>query len=49
MHRNNVLYRIGNIEKRFALDLSSFGVRQSLLNYYRLKMLHSAEFRKLLE
>ncbi len=49
MHRNNVVYRIGAIEKRFALDLSSFGMRQSLLAYYRLKMVHSTKFRELFE
>ena len=48
MHRNNVLYRIGSIEKRFGLDLDDYPTRQRLLNCYRFKILTSNKFRNLL-
>ncbi len=49
MHRNNILYRIGNIEKRYQLDLGKYGLRQYLLNCYRIKIQSSANFRKMLQ
>ena len=48
MHRNNVLYRIGSIEKRFGIDLGQFGTRERLISYYRYKILTSNKFRQLL-
>lgn len=48
MHRNNVLYRIGSIEKRFGIDLGQFGVRERLISCYRYKILTSNKFRQLL-
>lgn len=46
MHRNNVLYRIGSIEKRYHLDLNDFFTRQYLLACFRIKINGSAKFRK---
>ena len=48
MHRNNVLYRIGSIEKRFGIDLGQFGTRERLISCYRYKILTSNKFRQLL-
>ena len=48
MHRNNVLYRIGSIEKRFGIDLDQFGERERLICCYRYKILTSNKFRQLL-
>ena len=48
MHRNNVLYRIGSIEKRFGIDLNQFGERERLICCYRYKILTSNKFRQLL-
>lgn len=48
MHRNNVIYRINSIERRYNLDLNRFEVRDCLLACFRLKIMHSAKFRKLL-
>ena len=48
MHRNNVLYRIRSIEKRYGLDLDQFEARQRLLNCYRIKIMTSWQFRDML-
>lgn len=48
MHRNNVLYRIKAIERRYGLDLDRHETRQRLLACYRIKMLSSMRFRDLL-
>lgn len=48
MHRNNVLYRVENIAKRYGLALDNFETRQRLLNCYRIKILTSSKFRELL-
>lgn len=48
MHRNNVLYRVRNIEKRYHIDLEQYSCRQYLLTCYRIKIQNSAMFRKLL-
>lgn len=48
IHRNNVLYRIGSIEKRFGIDLDQFGERERLICCYRYKILTSNKFRQLL-
>ena len=48
MHRNNVLYRIGSIEKRFGIDLGQFSMRERLISCYRYKILTSNKFRQLL-
>ncbi len=45
MHRNNVLYRIKSIERRFGFDLDRHHTRERLLACYRLRALQSAEFR----
>ena len=46
MHRNNVLYRISAIEKRYHFDLDDFSTRQYLLACYRMKINSSPQFRK---
>ena len=46
--RDNVLYRIGSIEKRFGIDLGQFGTRERLISCYRYKILTSNKFRQLL-
>lgn len=48
MHRNNVLYRIRTIEKRYGIDLDDFNMRQYLLTIYDAKISHSLSFRSLL-
>ena len=46
--QDNVLYRIGSIEKRFGIDLGQFGTRERLISCYRYKILTSNKFRQLL-
>lgn len=48
MHRNNVLYRVKSIEKKYDLDLDDFPTRQRLLKCYELKIMESPQFRTLL-
>ena len=48
MHRNNVLYRIGSIEKRFGIDLGQFSMRERLISCYRYKILTSNKFRQMI-
>ena len=48
MHRNNVLYRVGSIEKRFGIDLDKFSEREHLISCYRHKILTSNKFRQML-
>lgn len=48
MHRNNVLYRIDSIEKRYGLDLNRYETRQRLLHCFRIKIMTSWQFRNLL-
>lgn len=48
MHRNSVLYRINNLEKKYGLDLDSYSTRERLLTIFRFKILTSSKFRALL-
>lgn len=48
MHRNSVLYRINNLEKKYGLDLDSYSTRERLLTIFRFKILTSSKFRTLL-
>lgn len=49
MHRNNVIYRANVIEQRYNLDLDRCEVRSALLSCFRVKVMHSARFRKMIE
>lgn len=48
MHRNNVIYRVESIERRFGLKLDRYETRQRILSCYRVKILMSSKFRDLL-
>jgi hypothetical protein len=48
MHRNNILYRISSIEKRYALDLSRNETRLRLQTCFLFKILSSKSFRELI-
>jgi hypothetical protein len=48
MHRNNILYRISSIEKRYAIDLSRNETRLRLQTCFLYKILSSKNFRELI-
>ena len=49
MHRNNVIYRANTIERRYNIDLNRYECRSALLACFRMKIIHSAKFRRMLE
>lgn len=49
MHRNNVIYRANTIERKYNIDLNRHETRSALLACFRMKIMHSAKFRRLLE